>query len=723
MQYRFVLFAFTLTGSVLNSGKLQQAAAQTLAWSPMHEPSVGGAITDITISPFDSRRVLIGGDMLGAGLTTDGGKTWGPTFGFKSWEICSFTWHPNNSRIVWASTMSGPYLSTDSGVHWTERRTGMPEPGGNYYSCPIQRVLFDPAKSSHLWAFGGSKRRWGGGGDQARPDWNSVWESVDDGKSWTRIATVGKKINNGISAAVVSAGPAPYDLYCAVEQQGAFKSSDGGRVWSPVNTGLPALTGWDLVAHPTEKNTLYLSYDRYREGDAYKPGGIAKTTDGGAHWITRNRGLTQTAAADENQATGYHCLACSRSQPDLLVTSDYGWKSHGIFRSFDGGASWNAVVGNGTPTPVHPDHTGPGMNTLAIDHRGKIVFGGDMAVLYASRDGGNTWSDSGNTLVGDAWMGHGFAGWVTTTVKVNPYRNQIVLMSLDDGKFQSSADSGVTWQQGGKGLQPYNGGQDVTFAGPEGRTLYATFGQFDTPDGSGIARSRDGGTSWTYLAKPVGATGLPVGIHALPGTPETVWVCYGGALYRSTNGGTTAEGWLKVSGHAIEKDGGLERIVPDPQNPSTFYLTGNKGVWKTTDGKTFSCIEGSPAPVSSLTVDPVAPARLYVIKRKTGLADGLYRYDGTQWVALRSDRTVSAVAVNPANANQILLTTYDDPYNDHSYSTGVWITGDGGRTWTQKNKGLAMLRSVCIAFNPWVPGQLLLGTDGRGFYKATLPRR
>jgi hypothetical protein len=45
---------------------LLPAAVQRIDWKPLNEPGVGGALTSLAISPFDSKRVLAGGDMLGA---------------------------------------------------------------------------------------------------------------------------------------------------------------------------------------------------------------------------------------------------------------------------------------------------------------------------------------------------------------------------------------------------------------------------------------------------------------------------------------------------------------------------------------------------------------------------------------------------------------------------------------------------------------------------------
>ena len=699
---------------------LSGAHAQTnLQWDAMSVPGVGGAMTDVSISPFDNNRVLVAGDLLGVGLSTDKGNSWQFTTGFKSWEICSFTWHPTNANIVWVGTMSGPYRSTDGGKTWSEMRTGMPAIGGYYYSCPIERILFDPGDSNHLFAFSGSQREWGGGGDQNAPDWNSVWESVNGGANWTRLGIVGTKAVNGIFAAAVSAGPAPYVYYCAISAsdtsngQGVFKSTDNCHTWTPVSAGLPTLRVTQLVADPTQKNTLYVGYDRHLSGSTWLPGGVAKTTNGGANWSLINNGLGQYSDSYQYSASGYQ-VAISRYAPNTLYASDLGYSGQGIYKTTNGGSSWTPVLGNGAPIPEHADAAGPSIYALAIDATsGAIIFGVDSSTIYRSLDGGASWTDSGSFKSGANWVGRGYQGWISNAIKFNPFSNQIVLMAFDDGKYMSSADNGATWQFRGTGLNAFGGGQDVTFAGAGGQTLYATFGQFDTPDGTGIAKSTDGGVTWTYKTKPTNATGMPVGVYALPNTPATVWVTYGGQLYRSTNSGGS---WSKITCN----DGALTRIYPNPSTPQTFYITGAQGVWKTTNGTSVSKISGSPAPASSLTIDPNNVSQLYVTKSNTGSGDGLYRYNGSSWTMIRSESVIQDVAINPLNSSQILYTTGDDPYKDYSGATGVYLSTDGGATWSQQNNGLPMLRTQNIRFNPYVANQVLVSTGGRGFYKATL---
>ncbi|MGD0089531.1 MAG: hypothetical protein ABSE73_06380 [Planctomycetota bacterium] len=49
--------------------------AADIRWEPLNEPGCGGWVTSLSVSPHDTRRVLVGGDMLGVGLSEFGERT------------------------------------------------------------------------------------------------------------------------------------------------------------------------------------------------------------------------------------------------------------------------------------------------------------------------------------------------------------------------------------------------------------------------------------------------------------------------------------------------------------------------------------------------------------------------------------------------------------------------------------------------------------------------
>src|SRR3972149_924650 len=66
----------------LSEAEKQEPKEVRLQWEALYEPGSGGWISSVAVSPHDPKRVLVGGDMLGVGLSEDGGDSWQSTFGF-----------------------------------------------------------------------------------------------------------------------------------------------------------------------------------------------------------------------------------------------------------------------------------------------------------------------------------------------------------------------------------------------------------------------------------------------------------------------------------------------------------------------------------------------------------------------------------------------------------------------------------------------------------------
>ena len=254
--------------------------------------------------------MLVLGDMLGVGLSTDGGKSWQPAgFGLTGYEMADATWHPSNPELVWVGSMSGPFLSRDGGMTYESHRNGMPDVIGWNYSSPVERVLFDPRDADRLIAFGGSSRLWKQG-EGTPPRFGRVWGSTDAGQSWKCLSTLtasgstpGDAPGDGglnIVSADFLAGSST-DLLAAVYTQKpgdarrVYKSVDGGRTWAPSDSGLPPQPARRLAVHPTNPRVAWVALDSAKtDTDALAaPGGIWKTTDAGATWRPANNGLTR----------------------------------------------------------------------------------------------------------------------------------------------------------------------------------------------------------------------------------------------------------------------------------------------------------------------------------------------------------------------------------------------------------------------------------------------
>src|SRR5579871_6811675 len=98
-------------------------------WDSLNDVGNLGRVEAVEVSPFDSRTIVAAGDVLGAGVTHDGGATWEQTLGFLNYQDNDITFHPTDPNTIWIGTLGGPYRSMDGGSHWTLKREGMPPMG------------------------------------------------------------------------------------------------------------------------------------------------------------------------------------------------------------------------------------------------------------------------------------------------------------------------------------------------------------------------------------------------------------------------------------------------------------------------------------------------------------------------------------------------------------------------------------------------------------------
>jgi photosystem II stability/assembly factor-like uncharacterized protein len=677
-------------------------------WQPLGEPGSGGRITSLAVSPCDGDRVLVGGDMLGVGLSTDRGRTWVATTGFSSWEINEFTWDPVQPNVVWVGTLSGPYKSMDGGRTWQPKRSGMPT--GDYpYSAPIQKVLIDASEPRHMLAFGGNQRELKEGGVGAL-HYGLVYESTDAGDSWRTVASLGDDLN------ILDVASGSQDLrllYAAVLGRGIYKSTDGGRGWTPVTNGLPHLTVQGVAIDPDHPNDVWAALDHDRNptsSGVYAPGGIYRTRDGGATWTRASRGLPQISSSAPTRATSMYSV--HRAADGTLYTADQAYSNQGRFKSIDGGETWLSV--SSAVSRFYPGGASPYVFASSLD--GSFVIGGSMDTLIVTENRGAHWTDAGNERTANGeWRGTGFSGLLGTRAVFDVKRRGVLLLTAyDAGNILRSDDNGASWTRPAKSWDNYNGAYDIAIGGLDGSVAYAVMGQQGAFNG--ILTSTDAGASWTGSASNVlparsfvGSNRGSVAIASDDGSVAYA-VLPNGGLYRTADMGRT---WLSCLEGAE-----AYAVAAEPETGSVYVGT-DAGVYAGS-GCSLALMAGSPKRIRRLVVDQAGG--LYGTGEKSWQAPspGLWRWADGSWTQLVRDRWVSDVAVDPEDPATIVYSTDDDPYHDKSHATGVWVSRDGGRSSAQFNEGLAMTRVMSVAFDPFTKGRIVIGTDGRGFWQANI---
>jgi hypothetical protein len=221
------------------------------------------------------------------------------------------------------------------------------EIGGPYFhGHNVYALAYDARAGSHrIWA-------------STQSYWGTMLRSSDDfGKSWTNPeqAPIRFPPEAGVSLKniwqIVPGSPdEPNVLYCGVEPAALFKTEDGGESWSLVR-GLfdhQHRPRWVPGKGGLALHTIVLDpTDCSRMYVGISAGGVYRSIDGGASWEARNQGIRVTFQPNQYPEFGQcvHKLALHPARPERIFLQNH-W---GLYRSDDGADTWTDI-GNGLPS-------------------------------------------------------------------------------------------------------------------------------------------------------------------------------------------------------------------------------------------------------------------------------------------------------------------------------------------------------------------------------------
>jgi photosystem II stability/assembly factor-like uncharacterized protein len=340
------------------------ALIKDLKWRNIGPANMAGRVTDIEALDADFSTVYVAAASGGVWKSINAGTTWEPIFDrYGTPNIGDIAVFQKDPNIVWVGTGEscvrnsvgwgdGVYKSTDGGR--TFANVGLTD------THHIGEVLVHPT------------------------DPNTVYVAAQ-GHLWGRTG-----------------------------ERGVFKTIDGGRTWQRLTSGLPddGRTGaTDIKMDPRDPNVLYAAmWERLRQPyrfDSGGPnGGIFKSTDAGRTWRKLTSGLPPGP-------TGKIGLAIARSTPNVVMAIvEHGYQpprmkdgkpnpdhedltkpGTGIYRSEDAGRTWT-FVSRYNNRPFYYSH-------LYIDPRNDKVVYVLAGSAQVSEDGGRTFARSLQGISGD----------------------------------------------------------------------------------------------------------------------------------------------------------------------------------------------------------------------------------------------------------------------------------------------------------------------------------
>ncbi|SNB48096.1 choice-of-anchor D domain-containing protein [Geobacter sp. DSM 9736] len=431
--------------------------------------------------------------------------------------------------------------------------------------------------------------------------------------------------------------------------------------------------------------------------------GVYKSTDGGATWNPASQGIAGLSVYAVKIDPGNH-------------STIYAGTNGGIFRSGDAGTTWRSVS-----TGINSQFV------FSLSIRGGSIFAATGNGAYRSSNAGETWlpftglaekvvqsiapaDDSllyAATTNGLFRSSDGGNNWSQVTglpasniqaVAVNPSNPLIAYLGTWGGGVVKTYDGGVTWASANSGINdPYIRTLAINPLLPD--TVYA--GTY-----SGIFRTTTGGNNWTIPSTLF--RNIPVyGIAVAPVSPATLYLGTSSGVYKSTDNGAN---WSK-------KNTGISSVSArslaiDPVSPSTIYAGANSGVFKSTTRGTLwnSANTGlGSLNIRKLAINPTSPATVYAAT-DAGIFRSLDR--GATWAASNSGLTsldISTIATHPSIGSIMYAGTRN----------GLFKSTDGGITWNASSTGLSPLKVSALAVDPDTPEILYAAVEGGAIFKST----
>lgn len=411
---------------------------------------VFGEVCDVAVDPTSSL-VVYAADH-GTNLlykSVDGGGSWtplAPAFGFAGGGSTLLAIDPTNTQVLYVASFGEVWKSTDGGSTWSS---------ASITTVQVAAVHLDPATPSTVYAAthgdgvlkstdGGATWNEASGGLHARLFPHSGahtlhFDATTPGLVYTGALTGGwRSLDNGATWSRMNAPWPQFMMATRASEPGVvwaknndvWKSADSGVTWADASGGyLCCFNDGDMVLHPSDPQTVYVA----AVGSGSIADGVYKTTDGGATWNLAVNGLGNTLI---------HALAIDPADGDVLYAGvpDYAGPGNGIYKTTDGGANW-FQLGGGLPSPLNPNQI------LVHPADSNLVYAGTATQnggVYRSTDGGATWS----LLLSEN----------VNAVAVDPGDvNRVYAGTWYSGGFYRSLDGGATWTVINAGL-PQNPG-------------------------------------------------------------------------------------------------------------------------------------------------------------------------------------------------------------------------------------------------------------------------
>ena len=315
---------------------------------------------------------------------------------------------------------------------------------------------------------------------------------------------------------------------------GLWKTTDGGLTWNAVGDGQFKTSSVGAVAvAPSNPDVVYVGFGEVQlRGNIIQGDGVYKSTDGGKTFVSV--GLAATRAIGR--------IRVHPTNPDVVWVAALGepyarTPDRGVYKSTDAGKTWNKVLfrdeGTGAVDlvvdPGNPDILYATLWEVSRTPHG-LSSGGPGSGLFKSFDGGATWTEISRR----PGLPTGLLGKIGVSVSGADANRVYAIIEAGDGGLFSTDDGGLNWKRVSEDRNIRQRAFYYTrvYADPKARdTVYVLNVQFH--------KSTDGGKTFKTIRVPHGDNH---DLWIAPDNPQRMVQANDGGANVSTNGGQSWTG-------------------------------------------------------------------------------------------------------------------------------------------------------------------------------------
>lgn len=407
--------------------------------------------------------------------------------------------------------------------------------------------------------------------------------SVDDYFAPVKYRSIGPfRGGRSVGSSGVLGDPLTY--YMGTTGGGLWKTEDAGMHWRNISDGFFKLGSVGAVTvADSDPNIVYVGMGEHapRAVMTSHGDGVYKSTDAGKTW--RNIGLIETQHIAR--------IRVHPTDPDIVYVAAQGAlhkgnRERGIFKSEDGGKTWDNVLFVNDLT---------GCSELAIDQT-------NPSILYATM-----------------WE-HQRLPW------------KVVSGGVGSGVYKST-DAGKSWKKIENGLPKEKGKMAISVCASNPDKLYCLLESDSNLDKGGLFVSENAGKSWSMVSGDNRLTQRAwyyIEVFADPINENTVYVLSAPAL-KSIDGGKT---WKRITG----THGDYHDLWINPKNPKNLCISNDGGAAISFNGgKTWSTQANMPtAQFYRINTDNQFPYRIYGGQQDNSSVSIAHREFGSSSIGFKS---------------------------------------------------------------------------------------